>query len=318
MAIGDLPASGRLAQPGWREMGLGAHLETTWAFICGLVASGGIEWLPGKSLHALTLWLAVDVVLGFSLQHWCRFRAWLHESGERQGDAQGPISIPYALPGSPGGRWAAWVNRSLAVFCSEQKRPWLIRDALAIILGILVAAVLATYVGPKMLGALGLGVVGWALMALLSRQPVPKRSASREGMSRGKVDLFPVRALALRVFLAWLMAHAILAPWQPHSVGLAALFAVLVYLRRRQRDGEQRAALWLSRAVWALALLALLIARQPIVAVVVASCALGSDLVLSGVWREASQDIARQSIWSGHLAWFVAAMITAAAATFWG
>jgi hypothetical protein len=318
MAAHDPGSSQRLAQLGWRQMGLGAHLETSWAFICGLVASGRVEWLPGRSLRILTLWLAVDVVLGLVLWHWSQLRSRLREGANRRADVRGPIMIPYALPGSPGGRFVAWVNRSLAVCGSEREAPWILRDVVAIMLGILVASVLATYVGPDMLGALGLGVVAWGLMALASRQPAARRAAADQTAQAGEVDLFTMRAHALQVGLAWLVAHAALAPWRPHTVGLAALFCLLAYLRERLLAGGAGRALWLSRAVWVLVLSALLIARQPIVAMMVAICALGSDLALALARGGGAQEEAHSGPWSARVAWLMAALVAAAASTFWG
>ena len=273
-------------------------LEASWAFGCGLVASGRLTWLPAQSLRVLTAWLAIDVLLGYAVRHWCTLKA---AGGGAQTPSWQPLVIPYAQPGSPGASLAAWLNGPLARwrendFCFRQAA----QSGVALITGFGVALLLATYAGPGPLAVVATGGVGLALVALTSNQNVAS---------------FHRWSCAIQIVLAWTMGHIALGGWGADSLSLATLFGLgLLVGSVREREGSTFAR-GLTRVIWCVLTGTMLISRQPAAAAGIGICGLASDMSASGGDR---RSVGKTAVLTQRIAWMAAAMTSALALAYWG
>ncbi|MGD2177861.1 MAG: hypothetical protein PVG71_08570, partial [Anaerolineae bacterium] len=106
----SLLPSGGLVRLQARATDLTSWLGPTWATLCGVIASGGVSWLGQDWLRLALLILLVDggwgtlwAALGGS--DWATpFRRWQQGSWQHGRRNTSVATLPYTLPGTPGGR----------------------------------------------------------------------------------------------------------------------------------------------------------------------------------------------------------------------
>ena len=233
---------GYLARPFWGWLG-------GWAVLCGALASNQLQW-DGAVLLNLGLVLLL-VELGWSnlwdlvvMTEWFRPLA-EHWPPERYRPA---ASLPYTLPGSPGGRIARGLGR-FSTWWREAFWP----AAGAALLGLLAALVLSAILTLLLPGRLR--PLSAALAALTGLGLVQRR--------RGKEPL--VAEALVRVGLSWLAGHAVLAGLDTASVILALAFALAAWGGLRLAAGLRR-SLWPLNAGQVIAVAVLIWLKEPIAA----------------------------------------------------
>ena len=205
------PASGGLIKLQAHLANSTTWLGPTWAIVCGIIASGPIDWQSKNWLRIGLLILLVDggwgtlwAALGntdwaASLSQW---RTW--EFGEKT------LSLPYTLPDTPSDRVLRWLGLFRAWW---RHLFWLDCGAAlsAIVIAAPVTALLATVLGPQFL-LLSLGALAVMQMGLIT--------------SGGHGDAIPEWDGLLVVAFPWLAGHVAFAPPTTHSLALALAFAL--------------------------------------------------------------------------------------------
>ena len=233
---------GYLARPFWGWLG-------GWAVLCGALASNQLRWDGAVLLDLGLVFLLVE--LGWSnLWDLAVMTEWFRPLAEHwPPERYKPVaSLPYTLPGSPGGRIARGLGRFRA-WWREAFWP----AAGAALLGLLAAlllTVILTLLLPERLRPLS------AALAALTGLGMAQRQIGRE----------PLAAEALvRVGLSWLAGHAILAELDAASVVLALSFALAAWGGLRLAAGLRR-SLWLLNTGQVIAVVVLIVLKEPIVA----------------------------------------------------
>ena len=233
---------GYLVRPFWGWLG-------AWAILCGALASNQVRW-DGEVLLSLGLVLLL-VELGWgTLWDLAVGTAWFRPLADDwpPEDFAPAASLPYTLPGSPGGRIARGLGRFGAWW-----RGAFWPAAGPALLGILAAVLLVVVLGlllPERLRPLNAGLVAVIGLGLVMRW-------------RGKE---PLAAQALvRVGLSWLAAHAALAEIGTASLVLALAISLAAWGNQRLAAGLPR-SLWLLNAGQVVAVLVLVMLKQPIAA----------------------------------------------------
>ncbi|MHB0857752.1 MAG: hypothetical protein ACYC5M_09300 [Anaerolineae bacterium] len=241
------------------SVALRPSLDASWALLCGFLASGAVRWHNIDGLRLLTAWLAGDVLVGFVLAQGLHFRrqALLAIPSLRGLLYPAGPTIPYAGPDSPGqrtvGRLAHWV-------AGWRSPAWRRADkhGLSGLLGIALVVVLAGILSRQ---AVVVVITVMALSFLLS-------------LLAGRNDALLERsAHALHVVSAWLLGSLVFGPLGYASLGLALLFGLSAYARVRWLAGRQGVSLWPLGAIYVILVTTLFVARQPLLAVMVAVAA---------------------------------------------
>lgn len=238
------PPAGGVIRLQARVTDLTNWLGPTWSTLCGIVASGGFSWQGRDWLRLALLILLVDggwgtlwAALGGSdwatpLHRWRQCR-WRH------GHKNAPIAtLPYTLPGAPGGRLCHLMGR-LYAWWREALWPTCGTNLLAVVAALPVTALLGALLGPELLL---LSVAALAVMQL---------GVVWEG---GRDVVPPGWDAFIAVALPWLAGHVTFGPVTPRSAGLAMLFA-LAWGKVRQVTSRGGRALAVSSQLLAMAFL---------------------------------------------------------------
>ena len=235
---------GYLARPFWGWLGV-------WAVLCGALASHQLRW-DGEVLLNLGLVLLL-VELGWgTLWDLAVGTAWFRPlaDGWPPQEHAPAASLPYTLPGSPGGR----IARQLGRFAGWWRGAFWPAAGPAL-LGLLVALLLVVILTLLLPG--GLRPLHAVLAALIGLGLVQRR--------RGREPL-AAQALA-RVGLGWLAAHVVLGEVGTASLVLAVAFALAAWGNLRLAEGLPR-SLWPLNTGSILVISALVMLKEPVVAAV--------------------------------------------------
>ena len=233
---------GRLARPFWGWLG-------GWAVLCGVLASNQLRW-EGEALLNLALVLLL-VELGWgSLWDLAVGTEWFRPLAEGWPPAQvkPAAALPYTQPQAPGGRLARWLGR-LSAWWREGFWPAAGPALLALLAAALLTAVL-TLLLPGRLRPLYAALIALVGLGLVQRR-------------RGK-DPLATQAL-VRVGLSWLAGHAVFGHAELASIILALAFSLAAWGNLRVVAALPR-GLWLLNAGQVIAIVVLLILKQPLVA----------------------------------------------------
>jgi hypothetical protein len=233
---------GYLVRPFWGWLG-------GWAVLCGALASNQLRW-DGEVLLNLGLVLLL-VELGWgTLWDLAVGTGWFRPlADDWPPESFAPAaSLPYTLPRSPGGRIARGLGR-FATWWREAFWPAAGPSLLGLLAAVLLVVIL-TLLLPERLRPLNAVLVALIGLGIVLRW-------------RGK-DPLAAQAL-VRVGLSWLAAHAVLTEIGTASLVLALAFALAAWGNQRLAAGLPR-SLWLLNAGQVLAVLVLVMLKQPIVA----------------------------------------------------
>ncbi len=237
-----LSLRGALARPFWGWLG-------GWAVLCGALTSNQIRW-QGETLLSLALVLLLVELAWSALWDLAVGTDWFRpvSDGWPPEDFASAASLPYTLPGSPGGRIARGVGRFAAWW---RVSFW-------------------TAAGPALLGLLGAALLTVVLGVLLPERLLPLNAALVALIGLGIAQRLrgrePLAAAALtRVGLSWLAAHAVFAEMGTASLVLALAFALAAWGNLRLASGLGR-GLWLLNTGQAIAVIVLIWLKQPLVA----------------------------------------------------
>lgn len=243
-------------------LALRPSLAAGWALVCGAWATGEWSWRGLQLFRLAAAWCVADVLLGYALGQMVLLKEILGRAPASPSAVRAVVRFPYAQEGAPGQRLAEALNVRLARW-REHLGPPGGHAALAALLGVGLSLVVATYLGREPLVWLGGGLALAAGVFLLA----------------GKNALALARWLgSLRLALALLLGHALLAPVKGIALGLAVLVGLGALARMPWAQPASRPARWLSRAVWAALVGALLWARQPILGLALAAAALAEEV----------------------------------------
>jgi len=233
---------GRLARPFWGWLG-------GWAVLCGVLASNQMRW-EGEALLNLALALLL-VELGWgSLWDLAVGTEWFRPLAEGwpPTTAKPAAALPYTQPHALGGRLARWLGR-LSTWWREAFWPTAGPALLAVLAAALLTAVL-TLLLPNRIRPLYAALIALVGLGLVQR--------------RREKDPLAVQAL-VRVGLSWLAGHAVFGELGLASVTLALAFALAAWGDLRVAARLPR-GLWLLNAGQAVAIVVLLVLRQPVAA----------------------------------------------------
>jgi hypothetical protein len=236
---------GTLARPFWGWLG-------GWTVLCGALASNQLRW-DGEVLLNLALVLLL-VELGWStLWDLAVMTDWFRPLADDWPPQRftPALSLPYTLPRSPSGRIARGLGR-FATWWREAFWPATGPALLGILAAVLLTVILVLLLPDRLrpLNALLVALIGLGMV---------QRRRGRE----------PLAAQALvRVGLGWLAGHAVLTEIGTASLVLALAFALAAWGNLRLAAGMPR-SLWLLNAGQVVAVLVLVVLKQPIVAGVV-------------------------------------------------
>jgi hypothetical protein len=248
-----------------RPVGPRVWLGPAWAALCGAVASGGFELEWQMLLMVLLAVVLADPVLGSVWALASRVGAWSFPEAKRDnpGEHSPMPALPYTLPGSVGDRLLSSVAHM-----SWRWQGIIWPRAGSTILGIgflsLVAVLLAASLGR---GALLVTVVALGVGVGATLQ------------SRSTSVLHPALAACFLAGLPWLIGYAALGGSGVEKEGLGAWLQVLVwpalyattwYAYRWMGDRQPYGGALLLGIAHLLAVGALVVVRQPIMAGVVA------------------------------------------------
>ncbi|MHB1296238.1 MAG: hypothetical protein ACYC4R_14750 [Anaerolineae bacterium] len=234
-------------------------LDASWALLCGFLASGALRWQNIDGLRLLAAWLMGDVLMGFVLAQGVHFRrSALTAIPSLRGSlhASGP-TLPYVAHDAPGQRIVQQVARWVEGWRSPawRRAHWYGTSG---VLGMAVVLVLAASLGSQ-------AVLVMAIVLALS---------FLVGLLAGRNEALLVRSShALHVIAAWLLGSLVFGPLGYASLGLAVLFGLSAYSRARWQTGRESVSLWPLGAIYGILVTILLIARQPLLAVMVAVAA---------------------------------------------
>ena len=233
---------GYLTRPFWGWLG-------GWAVLCGALASNQLRW-DGEVLLSLGLVLLL-VELGWgNLWDLAVGTGWFRPLADDwpPENFAPAASLPYTLPRSPGGRIARGLGR-FAAWWREAFWPTAGSALLGLLAAVLLVVIL-TLLLPERLRPLNTVLVALIGLGIVMRW-------------RGKE---PLAAQALvRVGLSWLAAHAVFAEIGTASLVLALAFALAAWGNLRLAAGLPR-SLWLLNAGQAIAVVVLIMLKQPIIA----------------------------------------------------
>jgi len=242
----------------------------------------------------LTTWLIADVVCGYILSQLIALKR-ASRSGNSPSRAQEirsfTLVIPYALPGSPGQRLAERINGFVGQWRS-QIWPQAGLCGVTALVGAGLALVVASYLGRESLAVLSFGLLLAAGLMILAGRDERALLSWLDGV---------------HLALAWALGYLALAPWRGPAMAVAALVGVHAYARTRLGEGYRGPVRWFLRATWASLILALLIARQPILAALVAVASLAEGMSYGAV------RLARPS----RLGWLLSLLVVALAMPYW-
>lgn len=292
MDQGDFASTlGRRAK---KQVLLGAlrpSLEVSWALVCACLATGSFPRTSASALRILTTWFIADIVCGYVLAQLVALKraSLANAAPSRANKARSfALIIPYALPGSPGQRLADLVSELIDQWWS---RIWPQAGlcGLAALVGAGLALVVASYLGRESLAVLSSGLFLAAGLTILAGRDERALLSWLRGV---------------HFALAWALGYLALAPWRGLSMAVAALVGLHAYARVRLEGDCKRPARWLLWATWVGFVLALFMARQPILAVLVAVASLAEGM---------SYKAARPS----RLGWLLSLLVVALAMPYW-
>lgn len=293
-------ASGRRARERMSWLALRPSLEGSWIVGCACLAARSSPWSAVNSFRILTAWLIADVVCGCIADQLLTFKKVSEDRTAPDVRPSFTLFIPYALPGSPGQRL---VDR-----CSELISQWrghagtqVRRCGLTAFIGTGLALVLATYMGRAALAALSGGLLLIAASTALAKHGDTVLEARLEG---------------LRLALAWTLGYLALGSLRVSVVALAGVVGLHAYAWVRLRGNQQgaaRAFLWM---IWAILISALLVARQPILAVLVAVAGIAEDMS-HGAPSPQGDDEACAGRLCPSLSWLLSVLLVALAFPYW-
>lgn len=275
--------------------GLRPSLEGSWVVVCGCIASGLLHWSDLNALRVVTAWLVGDATVGCVFAQLVALKQLTGRIGgaNQASGATGPAyAIPYAAPGSPGDQFGRRIGDHVARW-HEHIWPRVGPHVLSALVASGMALLVATYLGREALGVVSAALV---LAACLS-------------LAAGRDDALLARWLAAgHLALAWILGHLALAPFHSLSLGLPLLVGLAAYSEvglKQQRSGAARR---LRGIIWAIMVLVVLVARQPILAMVVAVAALAEGM--AGGERLEGGTLWCESL-PGRLSWLAATLIVA-------
>ena len=236
---------GRVTRPFWGWMG-------SWAVFCGALASNQLRWQGDILLDFVLILLLVELGWG-SLWELAVGTDWFRPlaDGWPPSRPTSPLALPYTQPQSPSGRLARGLGR-LAGWWREAFWP----AVGAALLGLLAAALLTVVLA--LILPTNLRPLFAALVALIGLGMVQRR--------RGRQ---PLAAQSLeRVGLGWLAGYTVLAGMEIAPLVLALSFALAAWGILRVAEGRPR-GLWLLNGGQVIAVVVLLVLKQPVAAVIV-------------------------------------------------
>ena len=232
----------RLASPYWGWLG-------GWSVLCGALASNYLRW-EGELLLRLVLVLLLAELAWSSLWDLAVGTDWFRPLAERWPPREPArlVSLPYTQPHAPGGRLALGLGRV--------NQWW--RDAFW------------PAAGPALLGLMGTAVLASVLAYFLPARLRPLYAAlvalTGLGMVLRQREKEPLAAAALvRVGLCWLAGYATFGEVGTVPIVLALAFSLAVWGNLRIAAGL-RGGLWLLNGGQILALVVVLILKQPVAA----------------------------------------------------
>ncbi len=265
------------------------------ATCCGALTANHLRWRE-ESLLLLGLVLLLTVLAWGSLWSLGTGTRWFHPLAEGWPPSQpmGIPTLPYTLPGSPGGRVGRWLSRLVAWW---QEAFW--PAAGTAFVGLLTAAALAALL--SLLLPDRLCPLNAALVALIGL-----------GISQRRRDRDPVAGEALlRVGLGWLAGHtAFTRPGWP-VISLALAFTVAMVGALRASRGEA-GGLWLLNGALAAILLLLVALQHPLAAGGVGLFLFGQVALQPSL--RTGEEALRLGFGRRAWPWLMAAMLTAALA----
>ena len=306
--IRPLPVPGRRDDGKALLIALRPSLEATWALCCGCLAAGSSPWSGATGFRVLATWLIADVVLGCVLAQLLALKRVSLAVNGPTGAAKASsfaFVIPYAEPGSPGQRLAEALNGHVAQWKSSIW-PRAGRCGVTALVGTGLALVVATYLGREILATLSGGLLLAATLTVLAGRGTERFTGNSEPVLASWLG-------GLHLALAWALGYLALASWQGPPMAIAALVGLHAYSSIRLRERQGGPALWLLRATWGILILALLMARQPILAAPVAMGALAESMSYGPLPRD--YDHARP--YPSRRGWLLAMLCVSLAVTYW-
>lgn len=274
------------------QNGLVPSLEAMAALACGCLSTGRFAWQGPQLWRLFCMWLATDIMLG------CGLRALVALKGmPPMRERYSRVMLPFAEAESPGQRLADALASLLRPDRDEAQRDALVHGSSALCAAC-VMLVLATFMGREALAVAGAVLLGGVLFVVVAG---PRRERLASWLA------------GWQVAAAWVLGGVALAPVRPTAIGVALLAGVGAAILRC-RDRTVKPAPWaryVTHAVWLGAVGVLLLARQPIPAVIVALMA------LSVVAADANTGQRVRTKPLGRRGWVVAQLVMALAMAYW-
>ena len=243
------------------------RLETTWAVLCGAVASGALSPSGASIVRLLAGWLVADIVLGYALAQLLATVWVARRVGAPTGCAptSGP-QLPYAEPDSPGDR----LTRAMARWVEHWNltlRPAIGHHAASFVTASATALLVGAYLGQPVLTGVAAALVAAGILVLVHGHDTEILVRWYAGIGLG---------------IAWYLGHQLYSDVPPGSWGVAALIGLAALARAAQQGDRPVGGRRLLGIVWAVFVTAMLVARQPIAAGVTAIAGL-AELMGLGV-----------------------------------
>ncbi len=265
------------------SVALKPRLETTWAVLCGALASGATVSEVPAIARLLAGWLLADIILGFALAQLLATMRIVGEVGAPPPDRieRPALGLPYAEPGSPGDRLAQAVARWVEHW-HARLHPVIGHHVASFVTAAAIALLVAAYLGGPALTAAAATLIAASALALsCGRHP----------------DVLARWYAGMALAVAWYLGHRLFAAIPPASWGMAALVGLAAFGRVAQRVEQpaaphgvvQRTATTrpgelLVGAVWVALVGMMLLARQPIAAGITAIAGLAESMGFGYAW----------------------------------
>jgi hypothetical protein len=294
-----LTGAERQTARGALPLALKPTLEVAWMLLCGGLASG-VELGHGAVLwRLLVAWLITDIALGSVFAQLVLLKRATLDGRPWLAEVVAPTwRIPYALPGSPAYRLSQHLSHTMSRW-REDVWPQAGRAGVTALLGMILALVVASYLGRGMVAVVGGGLFAAALLAVAA------------GRDIGALERWMI---GLHLAIAWLAGHVALVAVPGASWGLALLVGLNGYAKARLAHEQSAGAVHLLDIIWWILVAVLLLARQPVLAAAVAVAALvermsaREALAQRETWREPTLE---------RLGWLLATLLVALAVIYW-
>jgi hypothetical protein len=254
---------------------------------------GAVLW------RLLVAWLIIDIALGSVFAQLVLLKRTALEARPHFVETAVPTwRVPYALPGSPAYRLSQHLSHTLSHW-REDVWPQAGRAGVTALLGVILALVVASYLGRSLVAVVGGGLFAVALLAVVA------------GLDVGALERW---LIGLHLAMAWLAGHVALAAVPGASWGLALLVGLNGYAKARLAREQSAGAVYLLDIIWWILVAVLLLARQPVLAAAVAVAALvermsaREALAQRETWREPTLE---------RLGWLLATLLVALAVIYW-